>query len=312
MSKTVLLFPGQGSQKVGMGADLAKEFSVAKETFEEADDALHLSISKLCFEGPIEDLTLTMNTQPAILTTSIAAFRVFQTECDPSFDLAMGHSLGEWTALVAAGALSLADAVRLVRRRGQAMQEAVAPGVGAMAAILGLDSDAVEAVCEGASSDSESCQPANYNGGGQVVVSGHKVAVERAMALAKEAGAKRAVALNVSAPFHSSLMKPAQTAVEESLSEIDVGELNVPVIANVDAKANQDASRVKSLLALQVTESVRWEQSVQHAVELGASRGIELGCGAVLRGLIRRIDRSLEVSGLGTSKDLAGLENKAA
>ena len=311
MSKTVLLFPGQGSQKVGMGAELVSSFPLAKQTFEEADDALGFSISKICFEGPMEDLTLTMNTQPAILTTSIAAFRVYQAECDAHFDMAMGHSLGEWSALVAASALTLTDAVQLVRKRGQAMQDAVAQGVGAMAAILGLDASTVATACEEASAEEESCQPANYNGGGQVVISGHAGAVERAVSIAKEKGAKRAVPLKVSAPFHSSLMKPAQIAVEESLRDVSVGNLTVPVIANVDAVANQDAAKVKGLLTEQVTGSVRWEQSVERAVELGATSGVELGCGAVLRGLIRRIDKSLEVRSLGTPAEVAGWESAA-
>ena len=312
MSKVVLLFPGQGSQKVGMGRNLAENFPTAKHTFEEVDEALHLKLSKICFEGPLDELTLTENTQPAILATSIAAFRVYQEECGGAFGLAMGHSLGEWSALCAVGALSLPDAARLVRKRGQAMQNAVPSGRGKMAAILGLEADAVAEVCKEASRVHPECQPANFNGGSQVVISGHADSVDLAMKMAKEKGAKRALPLKVSAPFHSSLMKPAEEAVALDLAEIPIGAMAAPVIANVDAKENLDPLRVKELLVKQVTGSVRWEESVLRASEMGFSRGVELGCGSVLKGLVRRIAKDFEVTCLGTQEDVHSLEKAAA
>jgi [acyl-carrier-protein] S-malonyltransferase len=302
MSKTVLLFPGQGSQAVGMGKPLADAYAVARETFEEADDALGYSISKMCFEGPEEDLTLTANTQPAILTCSVAALRALRSETDVGMDLAMGHSLGEFSALVAVGALAFGDAVRLVNLRGKAMQDAVAPGVGAMAAIIGLDAEALEEVCE-AAAQGEVVSPANENGGGQIVIAGHAAAVERACDLAEEKEA-RAIPLKVSAPFHCSLMQPAADRLEEALQGIEVGAMAAPVITNVDAEPNDDPQRVKASLVRQVTHRVRWEASVRKALHVGASAAFEVGHGRVLAGLFRRISRELKVRSVGSPDNI--------
>ena len=300
---TALLFPGQGSQKVGMGKSLADSFRIARDTFQEADDALGFSLSTLCFEGPAEELTLTKFTQPAIVTTSIAAWRVAQAELGLEFEVAAGHSLGEFSALVAASALGFADAVRLVHLRGQAMQRAVPSGAGAMAAVLGLTTEAAGALCE-AAAQGQVCEPANLNGGGQVVISGHVEAIDRAVAAAKGHGAKRAVKLNVSAPFHCSLMEPAAQELAAALREVEVAQPRVPVVANVTAEPNQDAGRVKSLLVEQVTHPVRWESSVLKLVDMGVTHGYELGAGAVLRGLVRRIAKDLSVASVGESSDL--------
>lgn len=311
--KTALLFPGQGSQKVGMGHALAQEIPAARRVFEEADDALGFAISDICFEGPADKLTLTRYTQPAILTCSIAALRALQDRVELSFDVCAGHSLGEFSALVAAGALSPSDAVRLVHLRGQAMQEAVPAGVGAMAAIMGLDLAGVTELCEAVKQD-QVCAPANLNGGGQIVLSGHREAVERAVAEAKGKGAKRALMLKVSAPFHCDLMAPAAERLATALEDVEIGELTVPVVANVDAAANQDGSRVKELLVQQVTSAVRWHDSMKTITEMGVTRGIEFGSGSVLRGLARRIVKELgaqlEVHNIGEPghiTDYAGL-----
>ncbi|HWM89063.1 MAG TPA: ACP S-malonyltransferase [Kofleriaceae bacterium] len=306
MSKA-LLFPGQGSQRVGMGRDMAREFEPARRVFEEADDALSLRISRLCFDGPESDLVRTENTQPAILTCSIAVLRVLEAELGLGFDVAAGHSLGEWSALVAVGALSLADAVRLVRLRGQAMQEAVPEGEGAMAAIMGLDPDAVEELCR-ESQKGQVLSPANFNGAGQIVVSGHAGAVDRAIAAAKERGAKRAVRLQVSAPFHCALMQPAADRVRDALADVTVAPLRAPVVANVDAQPNQDAGRVAELLVAQVTGPVRWEESVNRLAADGVTRGIELGSGSVLRGLVKRIAAQITVTSVGEPHEVKGLE----
>jgi len=298
-----LLFPGQGSQRVGMGRDLAHDFATARAVFEEADDALGYSISSICFEGPEDELTRTQNTQPAILTNSIAVLRTLEKERGLTFDLAAGHSLGEWTALVAAGAMSFADAVRLVHLRGKAMQEAVPEGEGGMAAIMGLDPSAVAAVCESAA-QGQVVAPANFNGAGQIVISGHKEAVERATVAAKEAGAKRAVVLQVSAPFHCALMQPAADALAAALEPVTVGPLRVPVVANVDAAPNRDAERVKDLLVRQVTGAVRWEESVQALERAGMTRALELGSGSVLRGLVKRIAKDVSVDTVGEPHEI--------
>lgn len=296
--KTALLFPGQGSQRVGMGRDLAHEYEVARKVFEEADEALGFAISEICWDGPEDKLTLTEYTQPAILTNSIAVLRTLEAEHGLSFEVAAGHSLGEWTALVAAGALGFADAVRLVNLRGQAMQNAVPAGQGAMAAIIGLDTAAVQALCDEVA-EGDVCAPANMNGAGQIVISGSDAAIERAVAAAKDKGAKRAVKLAVSAPFHCSLMQPAADELAEALAPITVGALKVPVIANVNAEPNSDPDRVKRLLIEQVTGAVRWEDSVRTLTGMGVTRAFELGSGSVLRGLVRRIDKNLDVTTIG-------------
>jgi [acyl-carrier-protein] S-malonyltransferase len=302
-----LLFPGQGSQKVGMGKALAASFESARLAYQEADDALGFAISKLCFEGPEADLTRTENTQPAILATSIAALRTLEAERGLSFDVAAGHSLGEFSALVAVRALHFADALRLVRLRGQAMQEAVPEGQGAMAALIGLDPDGVRALCEEAA-QGQVCEPANFNGGGQVVISGHAEAIDRAVAAAKGKGAKRAVKLQVSAPFHCALMQPAAERLAEALEGVQVHAMQIPVVANVTAEPNRDQTRVKELLIRQVTGSVRWEESVLAMVQLGVDNALEVGAGSVLRGLVKRIASDLTVAGAGEPDDIKSVE----
>lgn len=297
-----LFFPGQGSQAVGMGQALAENFEVARRVYEQADDALGFSISKLCFEGPEDQLALTANTQPAILTTSIAALAVAREVGELAPVAALGHSLGEFSALVAVGALDFADAVRLVRLRGEAMQEAVPAGVGAMAAIIGLELDELEALCAKATQGEEAVTPANENGGGQVVVAGHAPAVERLCDLAEEADG-RAIPLKVSAPFHCSLMAPAAQRLADALEGIEVGRFSAPVITNVEAEPNDDPSRVKALLVDQVTSRVRWEASVRKALHMGVQGGLEVGHGKVIKGLVRRIERSLKVLPLGSPAD---------
>jgi [acyl-carrier-protein] S-malonyltransferase len=304
------LFPGQGSQKVGMGRALAEEFPEARAAYEEADAALGFSLSKLCFEGPEADLTLTAHAQPAILTTSVAALRVLGRLTDLRPGAVAGHSLGEYSALVAAGTLRLADAVKLVHLRGRTMQEAVPPGAGAMAAILGLDRAEVEAACAAAIADTpgEVVSPANLNGGGQVVIAGNKAAVERAMAVCKERGAKRALPLAVSAPFHCALMRPAAERLAVALAEVPFARPTVPVVTNVEAAPSQDPEHLRRLLVEQVTAPVRWEESVQRLVALGATRAIEVGAGTVLAGLVKRIAPELPVAAAGTPEALRGLQ----
>ncbi|HYU17058.1 MAG TPA: ACP S-malonyltransferase, partial [Candidatus Acidoferrum sp.] len=300
---TALLFPGQGSQRVGMGRELAREFEPARRAFEEADDALGASISRLCFEGPEAELVRTENTQPALLTCSTAVLRVLEAERGLTFDVAAGHSLGEWSALVAAGALTLADAVRLVRLRGRAMQEAVPQGQGAMAAIIGLGQAEVEELCRSAA-QGEVLSPANLNGAGQTVISGHAGAVERGIAAARAAGAQRAVALQVSAPFHCALMQPAADRLAEALAGVAIAPLRVPVVANVDAQPNQDPGKVVRLLVAQVTAPVRWEESVMRLATGGTARAFELGAGSVLRGLVKRIAKTIQVTSVGEPADV--------
>lgn len=302
--KTALLFPGQGSQRVGMGRDLAHAHEIARRTYDEADDALGFAISKICFEGPEDELTLTKNTQPAILTTSIAVYRVL-LEKGLQFDVVAGHSLGEWSALVAAGAISLKDAVKLTHLRGTFMQEAVPVGVGAMAALMGLDLEKVRGVCERASQAGEVVEPANLNGGGQIVISGHTNAVDRAIPDAKATGAKIAKKLTVSAPFHCSMMKPAAEKLAAAMADLAISTPAVPVVANVTAEPTTDANRIKDLLIQQVTAPVRWEESIQNVAKLGVVKAYELGSGAVLKGLVKRIADTIEVTTIGEPHEVA-------
>ena len=288
MNRTLaLLFPGQGSQAVGMGNALAQQYAVAAQVFAEADEALGFALSTLCFAGPEEALRLTANAQPAILATSIAALRVLEQETAVRPAYVAGHSLGEYTALVAAGALTLVDAVRVVRERGRLMQEAVPVGAGAMAALFGLSAEEVAQVCAEAA-QGEVVSPANLNGGGQVVVAGHVGAVRRAVSVAKARGAKRAVELPVSAPFHCALMAPVAEGLARVLASVPVSLLNIGVITNVTAEVNQDSHRVKDLLIQQVTAPVRWEESMQRLRALGCEVAIEVGPGRVLAGLLKR------------------------
>jgi [acyl-carrier-protein] S-malonyltransferase len=284
------LFPGQGSQAIGMSKDLAEQYPIARQTFEEADDALGHKLSQLCFEGPEDQLRLTEVTQPAILTASVAAWRaVNENGLKPRF--VAGHSLGEYSAHVAAGTLSFTDAVRTVRNRGKYMQEAVPVGVGSMAAILGMEFDRVAAVCRDAA-EGEVCEPANINSQEQIVISGHTAAVERATKLADERGAKRAKILQVSAPFHCSLMKPAQDRLAADLASITFSKPAVGVVCNVDAALLEDADRSRDALIRQVTGPVKWEQSMRLLIAQGVDTFVELGPGKVLCGLMRQIDRS--------------------
>jgi [acyl-carrier-protein] S-malonyltransferase len=282
------VFPGQGAQYAGMGRDLAENFPVARETFDEANDALGFDLARLCFEGPEEDLKLTANTQPAILTVSVAALRALQAETGLEPSCTAGHSLGEYSALVCAGGLSFADAVRIVRQRGLFMQEAVPVGQGAMAAVMGLEGEALEALCREAA-QGEIVAPANYNSPGQVVIAGHAGAVDRAIALSKEQGAKRALLLPVSAPFHCALMQPAGERLQGVLDAVSVHPLRIPVVTNVEAAPNHDAGRIKDLLVKQVSAPVRWDASVEAMAAMGVERFIEIGPGKVLAGLIKRI-----------------------
>jgi [acyl-carrier-protein] S-malonyltransferase len=284
------LFPGQGSQSVGMGQELAEQYPVARQTFDEADAALGYKLSQLCFEGPEEKLRMTEITQPAILTASVAAWRVLR-EKGVNAGYVAGHSLGEYSAHVAAGTLTFADAVQTVRNRGKYMQEAVPVGVGAMAAILGMDAEKVAAICTDAA-QGEVCEPANLNSPEQIVISGNAAAVERATKLASDRGAKRAIMLPVSAPFHCTLMKPAQDRLAADLRSLTFQEPGVPVVCNVDAALVEDADRSRDALIRQVTGSVKWDQSMRLLITKGVSVFVEAGPGRVLFGLMRQIDRS--------------------
>ncbi len=296
MKRVAFIFPGQGSQYVGMGKELFENFSVAKEIFEEADDALRHSISGLCFKGPEESLRLTENTQPAVLTTSIAALKVLQAEKGLTPLFTAGHSLGEYSALVASGALPFSEAVKIVRLRGKFMQEAVPVGEGAMAAVLGMEKEQVENLCEEISCG-EVLTPANFNSPGQIVIAGHSKAVERAIERVKQEG-KKAVLLPVSAPFHSPLMKPAGERLGRALEEISVNELKIPVVTNVEAEVNTSKERVKGLLVAQVSSPVRWEESMRKMIEKGIEQVVEIGPGKVLSGLMKRIDDRIETKNL--------------
>jgi [acyl-carrier-protein] S-malonyltransferase len=289
-----------------MGKDLCAQFSAAKQIFAEADDALGFSLSQLCFSGPESDLKLTENTQPAILVASIAALRVLEAETVVRPALVAGHSLGEYSALVAVGALDFYDAVKVVRARGRLMQQAVPAEQGAMAVLLGLTMDSVRALCAEAS-QGEVVSPANDNGGGQIVIAGAKSAVARATALARQAGAKRVLDLPVSAPFHCQLMQPAADGLRQVLSDISVRPFTVGVVTNVEAEANLDAARVKSLLVEQAVRPVRWAESVQKLAVLGCQRAVEIGPGKVLKGLMKRIVPTMEVANVEAPQDLANI-----
>ena len=288
MIKTAFLFPGQGSQSVGMGKDLADNFSVAREVFEEADQALGFSISKLCFEGPEDELRKTVNTQPAILTVSVAALRVLQ-QAGISFDITAGHSLGEYSALVAAGVLDFADAVRLVNKRGQFMQEAVPLGEGAMAAVMGMEREKVVEICAEVEKEAGAVQAVNFNCPGQIVIAGKTVAVEKTAAALKAAGAKRAIMLPVSAPFHSTLLQPAAEKLALELDKVSFREPKLPVVANVTGKISTDSAEIKQLLVTQAANPVLWEDCIATVAAYGASVSVEVGPGKVLTGFTKKI-----------------------
>ncbi|MBK8482218.1 MAG: ACP S-malonyltransferase [Proteobacteria bacterium] len=304
------VFPGQGAQQVGMGRALAERYPEAREIFERADEALGFSISRLCFEGPDDQLKLTANGQPAILTVSMAVHAVVRRELGVRPQIVAGHSLGEYSALVAAGALTLEDAVRLVHQRGRFMQDAVPAGQGGMAAVMGLEEAAVAELCAEAAGD-EILAPANFNGGKQIVIAGHLGAVARGMALAKARGA-RAVPLKVSAPFHCPLMQPAADRLREALAAVAIHPLRVPLVTNVEAEVNQDHGRVAELLATQVTAPVRWEQSVQRLSALGVGWILELGPGKVLSGLIRRVCPEVAVDAVESPEQIEALREQRA
>lgn len=294
MNRIAYIFPGQGSQAVGMGKDLFDNFAAAREVFRLADEALGFKLSEMCFEGDEADLQLTANTQPAILTVSVAAYRAMRSEGFPEPAMAAGHSLGEYSALVAAGVLDFADAVRLVRKRGTYMQEAVPVGKGAMAAILGSDADTVAVACNEAANDGV-CSPANINSPSQIVIAGDAEAVDRACALLKDRGAKRAVRLNVSAPFHCALMRPAEERLALDLKETAYRSYSFPVVHNVTAEPCTNPEAVSDLLSRQVTSPVRWVESILRMRREGITRFVEVGPGKVLSGLVRQIDRESEV-----------------
>jgi [acyl-carrier-protein] S-malonyltransferase len=291
-SAIAFIFPGQGSQYAGMGKDLAENFPAGLQVFEEADTALGFALSDLCFNGPADQLQLTENTQPAILAVSIAALRALEAEGFPRPDFVAGHSLGEYSALVAAGALSLGDAVRTVRARGRYMQNAVPVGAGAMAAILGASLDVVQIACEDAA-QGQVCSAANINSPGQIVIAGDSAAVDRAIELLKERGAKRAVKLNVSAPFHCALMLPAQKRLQSDLNAVSFKNLATPLVTNVDAKAIGLGAEARDALVRQVSQPVRWLESVEFLIGQGVQTLVEIGPGKVLSGLVRQIDRGL-------------------
>ncbi len=300
------IFPGQGSQKTGMGKGLADAFPICRDTFAEADEALGEPLSRLCFEGPDEQLALTENTQPAILATSVAAWRLLESRgVRPSF--VAGHSLGEYSANVAAGTLRFADAIRIVRRRGRYMQEAVPVGTGAMSAILGLDAATVERACAEAA-QGEVVSPANLNGAGQVVIAGSRDAVARAGERAKALGAKRVVALPVSAPFHCALMKPAADRLEPELRALAVEDPLVPIVANVDAAPKRRAADAIAALVAQMASPVLWEESVRRLASEGVTTYVEVGPGTVLSGLVRKIHRDATVTSFAAPDDVAAVE----
>ena len=305
------VFPGQGSQVVGMGKSLADNFNIARRVFEEVDAALDSKLSTVIFEGPADTLTLTENAQPALMAVSLAAFRTLESEAGLNLErdaqFVAGHSLGEYSALSAAGAFSVADAARLLRTRGQAMQKAVPVGAGAMAALIGLEFDAASAIATEAA-QGEVCQAANDNGAGQVVVSGSKAAVERAVEIAKSRGAKRAMLLPVSAPFHCALMQPAADVMANALAKISVKSPVVPVVANVLAKSVRDPGEILRALVAQVTGTVRWRESVVYMADAGVTNFYEVGAGKVLSGLIKRLAAGATASAIGSPEDIAAFK----
>jgi len=292
------VFPGQGSQTIGMGLEFYNEFPIARQTFEEASDTLKFDLAKLCFDGSLQELNLTANAQPALLTTSIAALRVLEQETDLSPSLVAGHSLGEYSAIVSSGALNFKDAVHTVRKRGEFMQSAVPVGIGSMAAVMGLSKEQIVKICEENSDDENVVSPANFNSPQQIVISGHKAAVEKVSLLLKEEGAKRVVPLTVSAPFHCSLMNKAAEELKEVLDSINKSEINVPVVSNVDAESNSDHNAITDLLFRQVVMPVRWYESVEYMKNQNINRFIEIGPGNVLTGLIRRTVNDVELNNL--------------
>jgi [acyl-carrier-protein] S-malonyltransferase len=302
MKKTAFVFPGQGSQYVGMGKEFYNHFPLSREVFEQVDERLGVSLSEICFNGPEEELKLTINTQPAILTTSVAILKVVEKE-GVKPDFVAGHSLGEYSALVAAGSLSYTDAAWLVRQRGTFMQEAVPPGEGTMAAIMGLDQDKVEALCREVS-DVGVVEPANYNCPGQIAIAGATPAVQKALILAKTYGAKRAVLLPVSGPFHSSLLRPASVKLKEVLEKVQISPARIPVVANITAEITTDPAEIRQNLIDQVSGSVRWEQSIRKLIDLGVSVFVEIGPGKVLSGLIKKIAKDAEIYNI---EDMASL-----
>lgn len=310
--KRAFVFPGQGSQVVGMGRDLVEAFGAAREVFEEVDDALGEHLSRLIFEGPEDELVLTRNAQPALMATSLAVVRTIEMVGGRGLaDLAAyvaGHSLGEYSALAAARALTISDAARLLRRRGEAMQKAVPVGEGAMAALLGADLETAQEIAEQAA-QGEVCTVANDNAPGQVVLSGATAAVERAIEVAKEQGIKRAIMLPVSAPFHCALMAPAADVMAQALGAVDLRAPAVPVVANVSAAAVDDPSEIRALLVEQVASMVRWRESVAHMREAGVEMQVECGAGKVLTGLAKRIDRDLEAVAAGTVSEVDAFMN---
>jgi len=305
MSTTAFIFPGQGSQYPGMGKDLAETFPVARQIFEEADDALGLKISAICFSGSEDDLKLTANTQPAILTASIAVVRVVEQETGLKADYLAGHSLGEYSALVCSGTLSFADAVRTVRARGTFMQEAVPVGTGTMAAMLSIEKDELEDICREAA-QGEIVSAANFNSPGQIVIAGNVAAVNRAIEIAKGRGFRKSMLLPVSAPFHCALMKPAADRLSAVLDAIQLSEMKQPVVANATAAPNRDKQQVKPLLVTQVCAPVLWEQSVLNMAAQGVTKFVEIGPGKVLSGLVKRISKEVETANIG---DLDGLKS---
>ncbi len=296
------VFPGQGSQFVGMGRDLAHAFPLVKETFQEVDDALSQNLTKIMFEGPETDLNLTENTQPALMAVSVAVARLLKEQI-PQAQFVAGHSLGEYSALTAAGSFTLGDAARLLKIRGQAMQKAVPVGVGAMAAILGLELPDIAAIVKEAAT-AEVVAAANDNSFGQIVISGHKAAVEKAIALATVKGAKRAILLPVSAPFHCALMQPAAEVMRDALSRVEIAPPVIPLVANVIADQVADPARIRQLLVDQVTGMVRWRESVLYMKTQGVTELVELGAGKVLSGLTKRIDKDLAGRSIGTPQDI--------